>query len=61
MGNTKLTRYRTAGGNIVTYTPNPNHDPNIWGSWTCGGCHDSRSGRVVAPDGESHAKSCNAL
>lgn len=61
MRSTKPTRYRTAGGNVVTYTPNPEPHPTNWGSWVCGGCHKTQSGQVVAPYAEQHAERCKAL
>lgn len=51
-------KYPTAGGNTVTWTRNPHHNDG-WGSYTCGGCGETRTCYLQKAD--THAKDCRAL
>ena len=51
-------KYKTAGGNTVTWTRDP-HLSRDWGSFTCGGC--GTTGDNVVAIADSHAQKCRAL
>ena len=53
-------KYKTAGGNTVTWERAPDErgsDP--WGSFECGGCGETRSTYLSLAD--KHARNCRAL
>jgi hypothetical protein len=54
-------KYKTAGGNIVTWKKLP-HDPK-WpyrsGEYECGGCGEDAHGTFT--DADKHAQKCRAL
>ncbi len=56
--NTDNVRYRTVGGNIVTWTPGDDGNTEF-GTWSCGGCKDKERGSKDGAD--RHAQSCRAL
>ncbi|MGW4791158.1 hypothetical protein ACWEPC_01920 [Nonomuraea sp. NPDC004297] len=51
-------KYKTAGGNTVTWKRNPHHDDG-WGSYECGGCGETRDSFLEKAD--QHAQNCRAL
>ncbi|MFF3442104.1 hypothetical protein [Streptosporangium sp. NPDC002721] len=53
----KPVKYRTAGGQIVNWTPKFAGDD--YGTWTCEGCGDTDTG--FRDQADKHALNCRAL
>ncbi len=53
----KPVKFRTAGGQIVTWSPRDSGDD--WGSWLCEGCEDTGNGHRKRAD--EHALDCRAI
>lgn len=51
-------KYKTAGGNTVTWKRDPNLSRD-WGSFECGGC--GKTGDNVVAIADAHAQKCRAL
>ncbi|MDP4501111.1 hypothetical protein [Nonomuraea turcica] len=54
-------KYKTAGGNTVTWTRHPENVQPLFGpgEYQCGGCGDKANGRHT--DADKHAQGCRAL